>query len=524
MAGRYIAIWFRHLLTDWYVRKHPDYGDFPLVFSANQRGKQLIVATCKKAENLGIYSGMAVADAKALFPTLQVTHYPPDQELQLLTALGQWCIRYSPVVAPDPPDGLLIDASGCAHLWGGEQHYLMEIMLKLKAYGYDVRGAMADTIGTAWAVSRYGQEAMIVTGGLERKALRPLPPAALRLDDVLLTKLQQLGFHRIEDFIHLPLNALKRRFGQTFILRLKQALGAEREDILPLGVPPVYEERLSSLDPIKTDKAIIIALTNLLDVICGKLQKEGKGIRTATLVCYRVDDQVVQISIGTNGASNNTAHLLKLFELKIPNLAPGPGIDLFILQASLVEDVITAQEKIWSAGGSADNNITKLLDRIESKIGPGSIKRYQPVAHYWPELSVQAVRTGGNQEKNKEVRSIMTGGNQQQVNAFRAGGTIESHQQLNTPRPEKLLPTPLPIEVTAPIPDYPPMLFRFQNQLHEIKKADGPERIEREWWLDEGEHRDYYIVEDAAGRRYWIFRLGHYAVNQTQWFIHGFFA
>ncbi|SFW26948.1 Y-family DNA polymerase [Chitinophaga sancti] len=515
MAKRYIAIWFRHLLTDWYIRKHPDCGNLPLVFSINQRGKQVITATSKKTEDAGIYMGMAVADAKAIFPELQVTAYTPDQEHTLLNALGQWCIRYSPVVAIDQPDGLLIDASGCAHLWGGEQNYLTEIILKLKAYGYDVRGAMADTIGTAWAVSRYSSDTIIVAGGFERKALRPLPPASLRLEEALLAKLQQLGFHKIEDFIHLPLNALKRRFGQVFILRLKQALGAEREDIIPIGVPPVYEERLSSQDPIKTAKAIIIALTNLLDVICHKLQQEGKGIRTATLLCYRIDDQVVQITIGTNGASNNAAHLLKLFELKIPTLAPGPGIDLFILQASLVEDVIAAQEKIWSATGSADNNITKLLDRIESKIGVGSVKRYQVVEHYWPEMSVQVI---GVKEEQKMMNA---GDNKEQVNLLQDKNLLLN---LSTPRPEKLLPTPLPIEVTAPIPDYPPMNFRFLGRLHEIKKADGPERIEREWWLDDGEHRDYYIVEDAAGRRYWIFRLGHYAVNQSQWFIHGFFA
>jgi len=499
MAKRYIAIWFRHLLTDWYIRKHPDCGTSPLVFSMNQRGRQVIHATSKNAEDKGIYIGMAVADAKAIFPDLQVIAYTAGQELALLTALGQWCIRYSPIVAVDLPDGLLIDASGCAHLWGGEQNYLTEIILKLKAYGYDLRAAMADTIGTAWAVSRYSSDTLIVTGGLERKALRPLPPAALRLEEALLTKLHQLGFHRIEDFIHLPLNALKRRFGQNFILRLKQALGAEREDLIPLGITPVYEERLSSLDPIKTAKAIVIALTNLLDIICDKLREEGKGIRTATLLCYRIDDQVVQMTIGTNGASNNTTHLLKLFELKIPNLAPGPGIDLFILQASLVEDVVAAQEKIWSATGSADNNITKLLDRIESKIGGGSVKRYQAVEHYWPEMALKVIE------------------NQEPINALQS-------LTISTPRPEKLLPTPLPIEVTAPIPDYPPMLFRFLNRLHEIKKADGPERIEREWWLEDGEHRDYYTVEDTAGRRYWIFRLGHYAVNQSQWFIHGFFS
>jgi protein ImuB len=87
-----------------------------------------------------------------------------------------------------------------------------------------------------------------------------------------------------------------------------------------------------------------------------------------------------------------------------------------------------------------------------------------------------------------------------------------------------LLPRPERIEVTAPVPDYPPMVFIYKNETHHIKKADGPERIEREWWLDEGPHRDYYQVEDEAGRRYWLFRLGHYLGTASEWYIHGFFA
>lgn len=491
--ARYIAIWFRHLLTDWYVRKHPHMQEEPLVFATNQHGRQVITATSVLAEKQGIYTGMPVADAKAIFTALRVIEHIPGQEQTLLLALGEWCIRYAPIVAIDLPNGLILDASGCAHLWGGEQTYLKEMILKLRAYGYDVRGAMANTIGTAWAISRYGKVKAIINSGEERISLLQLPPAALRLEPALLPKLQQLGFHHIESFISMPLSALKRRFGQHFITRLQQALGREREDLQPISITPVYEERLSSLDPIRTAKAITIAIERLLEAICTQLHNDGKGLRAATLICYRVDDQVARLSIGTNRSSANAVHLMKLFELKIPNLAPGPGIDLFILQATSVEDLVPPQEKLWATTGTDNNSVALLLDRIESRIGKDSIRRFQPAPHYWPERAMQPL-------------------------------TTQPVEQVRAPRPEKLLPKPLPIEVTAPIPDYPPMLFRFQNQLHEIKKADGPERIEREWWLDEGEHRDYYTVEDAQGRRYWIFRLGHYAVDQSQWYIHGFFA
>ena len=96
--------------------------------------------------------------------------------------------------------------------------------------------------------------------------------------------------------------------------------------------------------------------------------------------------------------------------------------------------------------------------------------------------------------------------------------------RVNARRPLQLVPSPEPIEVTAPIPDYPPMLFRYKGKLHKVLKADGPERIEQEWWLQQGQHRDYYCVEDEEGKRYWIFRLGHYDDKSFQWFLHGYYA
>jgi protein ImuB len=191
-------------------------------------------------------------------------------------------------------------------------------------------------------------------------------------------------------------------------------------------------------------------------------------------------------------------HLFKLFQLKLATIEPGLGIELFILEAPIVEDHYPQQEAMWQgAGGLNDVRLAELIDRLANKIGIHIIHRYLPDEHYWPER------------------------------AFKTATSLQEKPTTYWPdnsRPLQLLKVPERIDVSAPIPDYPPMLFRYKGKVITIAKADGPERIEQEWWLQQGEHRDYYRVEDEAGNRYWLFRLGHYHEKIYQWFIHGFFA
>lgn len=497
---RYVTIWFRHLVTDWMIRRQPELQDIPFVFAAPVHGRIVITAANKAAEAQGIVTDMRIADAKAIFPTLKVLDNRPGLEQKLLKVLGEWCIRYTPIVAADLPDGLVLDVSGCAHLWGGEHDYLKEILTKLKTSGYDVRAAMADTIGAAWAITHYGNAYPIIASGEQTAALLPLHPAALRLNPAILLRLKKLGFHRIASFANMPRSVLRRRFGDELLTRLSQALGQEEEFLQPIYINPPYQERLNCLEPIRTATGIEIAIQRLLETLCKRLEVEGKGLRTAVLKCYRVDGKIVQAEIGTSRASHNTAHLYKLFELKITTIEPALGIELFVLEALKVEDVLQQQEKLWATGpGLEETRVAELLDRIAGKVGVDAIRRFLPDEHYWPERSIR-------------LASSML-------------DKADTGWRLDRPRPLMLLPTPEAIEVTAPIPDYPPMLFRYRGKLHQIKKADGPERIEREWWLDGGEHRDYYTVEDELGQRYWLFRSGHYtADHRHQWFIHGFFA
>lgn len=498
MSKRYVAIWFRHLTTDWTIRKKPELKDVAFVLAAPERGRMVVKAASVKAQIQGISSGMVVADCRAVLPQLQVFDDQPQLAHKLLLALAEWCIRFTPIAAIDGHDGLLLDASGCTHLWGGEQAYLKDILGKLRAFGYHVRAAMADTIGAAWAVSRFGQVKAIIEPGGQMEAIQPLPPASLRLDTAILERMDKLGLYQIRSFIGMPRSALRRRFGTALLQRIDQALGQEMELLQPVCPQEPYQERLPCLEPIRTATGIEIALCQLLQALCERLSKEEKGLRKAVFKGYRIDGAVQQIEIGTNRPSRNVEHLFKLFELKIVMLEPDLGYELFTLEASIVEDYPATIEYLWQLGKEEhDKDIVELMDRIAGKLGVHTIHRYLPAEHYWPEHS------------------------------FKEAGSLQEQPQTewrtDRQRPVHLLQQPEEIEVMVRIPDYPPLHFKYKGEVHSVEKADGPERIEREWWLGEGEYRDYYCVEDEYGGRYWMFRLGSYENKEAKWFLHGYF-
>lgn len=499
MAKRFIVIWFRFLLTDWFIIRRPELDKLPFVLASPDHGRMVVTAANTLAENLGVIKGMVVADARAFIPGLEVIDDPPGQSEKLLKRIADWCSCFSPVVAIDLQDGLILDVTGCAHLWGGESEYLTEIHKRFGSRGYRIRAGMADTIGAAWAVSRFGKK-LLIESGSSAEALLTLPPAALRIEPQVLERLFKLGLREVKDFLRMPRASLRRRFGQGLLDRLDQAMGYKAEFMKSVKPIEPYQERLPCMEPIVSAIGIEIAIEHLLQALCERLKKEGKGLRVALLKCFRVDGEIIEIGISTNRPSANRKHLARLFETKIGTIEPALGIELFMLEAPKVEDQDPIQERIWDTSCGLDHpDLSELLDRLSGRIGSSAIRRYLPDEHYWPERSVK--------------------------NAHSLNETSTTAWTLDRPRPLQLFTKPEPVEVTAPIPDYPPMLFRYKGQIHKIIKADGPERIEQEWWLQEGQHRDYYAVEDEEGRRYWLFRSGHYSGETSyQWFLHGFFA
>lgn len=500
MSKRFVSIWFPHLLTDWFTIRQPQLRNLPFVLSAPSHGRMIINSANIPAQKLGVDAGMVLADARALIPSLQVLDDKPGLADKLLLRFAEWFIRFTPYAAIDPPDGIILDATGCSHLWGGDKCYLTEMTNRLQHHGYHVCAAISGTAGASWAVARFGQTLSVIENGQQMEALFALSPAALRLEADTVERLHKLGLLQIKDFVNMPRSALRRRFGKALIQRLDQAFGWEEEIIHPVQPVQPYQERLPCLEPIVTATGIEIALQQLLENLCSRFQKEQKGLRVANFKCYRVDGKIEQVNIGTNRPSHNPVHLFKLFETSLSSIEPDLGIELFVLEAPKVEDHSPLQEKIWEgSGGREDIRLSELIDRIISKTGANTVHRYIPDEHHWPERSIKL--SSSLQEKPS------------------------TPWRTDRPRPLQLLSKPEPIEVAAPIPDYPPMLFRYKGKVYNIKKADGPERIEREWWLDEGEHRDYYRVEDEEGHRYWVFRSGHYSEDKSwQWFLCGFFA
>jgi protein ImuB len=495
---RIAAIVFPHLMTDWILRRQPTLKEIPFALAIADRGRRVVKAVNILAQIKGVNVNMVVADCKAIVPELEVLEYDPEQPRKLLTALAEWCVRYSPIVSVDLPDGILLDVSGCTHLWGGEEAYLKNIHNKFKIFGYNTQIAIADTVGCAWAVCRFGAAVSIIAPKEQVKAISSLSPAALRIEDAILERLNKLGLQTIGSFMTMPRPALRRRFGANLLMRLDQAMGTILERITPIKPVSAYEERLPSMEPIRTAPGIEIALKTLLEIFCERLSKESKGIRKCEFRCYRMDGNIQKIEIGTNRPSRNAKHLFKLFEIKIQQIEPDLGIELFTLEASVVEDLLSTQDGLWAVSSKSESDIAELLDRVAGKTGTDSIRRYLPAEHYWPERSIK-------------VTSSLS---EQATTSWRT----------DLPRPLHLLTKPEPIEVSVPIPDYPPLLFNYKGQLHTIQKADGPERIEQEWWTDKSEYRDYYCLEDDQGRRYWVFRLGDYLTGDPKWFIHGFFA
>jgi protein ImuB len=481
----------------------------PLVLVATIGNRPLVTAVDAAAERMGIFPGQALADARALHPALAVAPADPAGDAAALARLAAWCGRFSPWTAPQGGDGVSLDITGCAHLQGGEQSLAAELVERLARQGIAGRAAIADTAGAAWAMARCGAGPVgVVPPEAMRAALAPLPVLGLRLDPGLVAALERLGLRRIGDLYPLPRAALAARFGQKLTQRLDQALGAAAEPLSPLPPLPHRWTRRRFAEPIGTAEAIIATTGALIEALCGHLAAEGLGLRRLVLRLYRVDGTQAQAAIGTARPSRDIRHLRRLLEEKLAAVDPGLGIEDLLLEAPVTEPLAAAQISFKGLQRALENQdeteLSRLVDRLANRLGPEAVFAIRPQGSHVPERAM--------------IRAPVFAA---------ASGTTEPWDPRRQ-RPIRLLPRPEPIEAVAPIPDDPPILFRWRRRPHQVRRADGPERILGEWWrsaAEAAELRDYYRVEDEEGRRFWLYRLGLYRPEAPpRWFLHGLFA
>lgn len=457
------------------------------------------------AQAAGLRVGMPLTKAQVLVPGLIIQNVNALADAASLERLALWVLqRFSPIVAIDLPDGLVIDSTGADHLHGGETAMLEALLGRLVMSGITARAAIADTRGAAHALARYSATPTFVAPhGHGDKILEPLPLEALRLPTSVTTGLRTLGFSTIGDVIAQPRAPLTLRFGPELCRRINQALGEIAEPIEPLRPDELIEVRRPFAEPIGAAETIARYIGKLVPALCAELEHRGLGARRLDLLCHRVDNRIEAVRIGMSMPVRDAKRLARLLCDRIETIAPGFGIELMSLTATIAEP-LPERQSTHSLAEEAVPDISDLIDLLANRVGARAIYRFAPVASDVPERSVCRV----------PALAPETG----------AGWPD------GWPRPSRLLPRPEPIEAMALLPDHPPVWIAWRGIRRRVRRADGPERVFGEWWRAEGELiavRDYFRIEDDTGERFWIYRAGdgeNVETGSHEWFLHGVFG
>jgi protein ImuB len=478
-----------------------------------------ITALDDAAAGFGLEPGLPLANARAICPDLQVFDADDAADACALNAIADWCDKFTPLVALDPPHGLFLDITGCAHLFGGEACMMRTICDALIRQGFIVSAAVASTPVCARTLARY-TDGRIVPDGEEAAAVKPLPVFALGAEDTVTRGLRRAGLKRIGDVAARAPHEITARFGAAFTAMVQQALGQGDAPISPRKPLPDYMVEKRFPEPIASDLAITSTLDMLARMLVTAMERHGKGARRLEASFFRTDGAVHVIAVEAGRPVTQTKIVERLFREKLDALAdpldPGFGFDLIRLSASYVETVVQEQRDL-DAHAHDNDELSALIDRIAARIGGKRIVVHLPQDTHIPE------------------RAEMTGPAQHHLVAA-TDAVWTPHIDTEPPlRPLRLFDKPEPIEAIAEVPDGPPARFKWRRATHAVARAEGPERIAMEWWRHKGQAltRDYFRVEDDAGLRFWVYRDGLYGSETIgedgkpivpHWFMHGLFA
>ncbi len=546
---RILSLWFPRLGAERLVRAARGLHAGPLAVVAEQSNMQVVTSLNVEAQAAGLRVGQPVRDAHAMCAALVTRPRNPPAEAAFLTALRRWAGKFSPWVAEEPPDGLIVDLSGCAHLFGGEETLLNVIETDCADMGLGVQMGIADTLGAAWALARYaGQEVMsdrngdaisqearatraragkrrhwtkggaapqvttlgggarIAPPGQAYGALSPLPIAALRLEDQATTQLNRLGLRRIGDLLGQPRASLARRFGRGLVLRLDQAMGSAPEPVSPARPPHHFAVRMTLPNPIGLVEDVMAAVDRMLPRLCARLEDKGRGVRTLRLEAHRTDQAAEIIDVGLARPTFDQYRIRPLLEMKIDQVDAGYGIDMLRLEV-VQSEPIHARTMAGHADArhavrdrlEGNTAIDDLIGKLGARVGLDTITRHHPAGSNIPEKTTLTLA---------------------------AAWSEPARDWPLPPRPRPLLMW-RPEPVTAPDTPTVPGNFRWRGRDWQLTQATGPERISPEWWLDDPNWRsgvrDYWVVRTDQGDKLWLF-YGHGDTMSAGWFCQGQFG
>jgi protein ImuB len=479
--------------------------DTPLVTIGSTGRKRVVLAADAAAQKLRLYPGMAAAQARALCANLLVHDADPHGDAEALDRLALWALKlYAPIVAADPPAGLIIDASGATHLQGGEEALLADMIERLASGGFMARAAMAGTWGAAHALARYvASPTFVVPSDQSGRSIAHLPTEALRLPTGMAAALGKMGIDEVGEIEAKPRAPLALRFGPELTRRLDQAYGRSAEPIEPVETPELIQVRRAFAEPIGAPETLARYTLQLVEALCEALEAKGVGARTLDLRFNRVDNRTEVIRIAMAKPVRDIKRMTRLLCDKLEAVDPGFGVETMVLAAPLAEPMGWKPVSTDLAETTAPD-VSDLVDTLTNRLGTRRLYRIAPAQSDVPERSTRKI----------EPTALPTG----------------EGWPARWPRPARLLQHPERIDAMALLPDQPPASFTWRGVRRRVKRADGPERIFGEWWRRDGENdavRDYFQIEDDAGERFWIFRRGdgeQPVTGDLSWFLHGLFG
>lgn len=501
---RVVSIYLPDLPTDRIRRADPSIPpEQAIAVIAKSGSKRWVAAADAAARKVGVRVGMPAAKVQAIFRDLMLVDADPAADAVALERIALWALTfYSPIVAVDGVDGIVMDTEGADHLQGGEQPMLKKVANQFRAKGLTARVAIADTWGAAHACARaITRETVVVPKGEIVRAVEKLPLSLLRLPDKIVVDLRTLGFQSIGELANTARAPLSLRFGPEIGRRLDQMFGRMSEPIEPVRTPEWIEVSRAFAEPIGAAETINKYVGRLVTQLVGELQRRGVGVRRTDLLVEKVDGTRQAIRAGTAKPARDVAWLTKLFKDRTEKVEPGFGIEKLTLVAVMTQP-LDEEQRSSTLVEDETTDITPLIDILGNR--GQRVYRLAPVASDVPERCVQRIDPAADD----------------------VGETWVGHWK----RPVRLLDRPDRITAIALTPDHPPRAITWRGMRHNVKRADGPERIFGEWWMRDSELeavRDYYVVENEIGERFWVYRSGDGVDPETgdrQWYMHGIFA
>lgn len=527
---RFCCICLPDLATDRAVAEAPDRAQrgAPLVLTRAAGSALFVTHACPRARAARVRPGLSLAEARAICPDLVARPHDAARDAMTLEHLALWAQRFSPAVESAPPDSLLLDVSGCARLFRGENNIVRQAVADLAAQRFAARAAIADSVGAAWALAHAGdRSAFVAPPGQSVPHLVGLPPAALRLDAPTVQRLDALGIRTIGDLLMLPTATLPARFGDALVLRIRQALGEAPEPVYTPQPAAVFAARMA-FGPSDQCDVLHAALDRVVAALHQRLVAGGVAARRLMLVVTFEKRPPVAQGIDLARPSRDASHLRRLLADRLDT------IDLSVAAAGLM--VHAAETAVWRAAQGDlfddpdrpdDEALAELIDRLALHLGGGAVVRAELVDDHQPERAfryVPVIRGAAPErpsDREKTLPPTMPTARNSSARRPRAADAWDRrHDPPRTPpgrRPLILLARPRSIRVLALVPDGPPTWFRDRDREYAIAQAAGPERLETGWWRQQDIRRDYFRVTTTGGQQFWIYR----DLDRGDWFLHG---